>query len=151
MQMRITEEKTVKRTSGKRWISLVLALCLLLTLAGCGGKKPLLEQPIQSLTCVQPVSFPTMISRGGGQALIGWTDYEENVTHLSVIDIAKDRETASRQLEGCWDLQAETFTDGTAALFNWEDSTWQFIGSDLSPTTAAPTISCRTACCAAPT
>ena len=103
---------------------LVLALCLLLTLAGCGGKKPLLEQPIQSLTCVQPVSFPTMISRGGGQALIGWTDYEENVTHLSVIDIAKDRETASRQLEGCWDLQAETFTDGTAALFNWEDSTW---------------------------
>ena len=113
---------------------LVLALCLLLTLAGCGGKKPLLEQPIQSLTCVQPVSFPTMISRGGGQALIGWTDYEENVTHLSVIDIAKDRETASRQLEGCWDLQAETFTDGTAALFNWEDSTWQFIGSDLSTT-----------------
>ena len=38
MQMRITEEKTVKRTSGKRWISLVLALCLCL-LVGCGGKQ----------------------------------------------------------------------------------------------------------------
>ena len=38
MQTRITEEKTVKRTSGKRWISLVLALCLCL-LVGCGGKQ----------------------------------------------------------------------------------------------------------------
>lgn len=38
MQMRITEEKTVKRTSGKRWISLILALCLCL-LVGCGGKQ----------------------------------------------------------------------------------------------------------------
>lgn len=28
----------MKRTSGKRWISLVLALCLCL-LVGCGGKQ----------------------------------------------------------------------------------------------------------------
>ena len=116
-----------------RALALLLALSLLLTLAGCGGKL-LLRQPIQSLTCVQPESIPTLISRGGGQVLAGWVDYDDNTTYLSVVDVFKDQVTASRQLEGCWELQAETFADGTAALFNWEDSVWQFIDADLSTT-----------------
>ena len=117
--------------SRKTHTLVLLALCLLLTLAGCGGKT-LLSQPIQPLTCIQPTSIPTLIPRSSGQVLAGWVDYDSNATYLSVVDIAKDQVTASRQLEGCWELQAETFTDGSAALFNWEDGTWQFIDAGLA-------------------
>lgn len=117
--------------SRKTHTLVLLALCLLLTLAGCGSKT-LLSQPIQPLTCIQPTSIPTLIPRSSGQVLAGWVDYDSNATYLSVVDIAKDQVTASRQLEGCWELQAETFTDGSAALFNWEDGTWQFIDAGLA-------------------
>ena len=44
----------MKRTSGKRWISLVLALCLCL-LVGCGGKQtgydPLKGVETRMITC----------------------------------------------------------------------------------------------------
>ena len=39
----------MKRTSGKRWISLVLALCLCL-LVGCGGKQTGYD-PLKGAAC----------------------------------------------------------------------------------------------------
>ena len=96
--------------------ALLAALCLLLALSGCGGEKPLLEQPIKTLTCVEPTALPTLVPLGDGRVLAGWVDYENEMTHLSVVDVAADKELAAQTLEGCWELQTEQFTAGSAVL-----------------------------------
>lgn len=112
--------------------ALLAALCLVLTLAGCGGEKPLLDQPVKTLSCVQSAAMPTLLSLGDGRVLAGWVDYDRAITSLAVVDVATDRTVTSRELEGCWELQEQQFSDGRAVLFNWEASTWQFVGADLT-------------------
>lgn len=112
--------------------ALLAALCLVLTLAGCGGEKPLLDQPVKTLSCVQSAAMPTLLPLGDGRVLAGWVDYDRAITSLAVVDIATDRTVTSRELEGCWELQEQQFSDGRAVLFNWEASTWQFVGADLA-------------------
>lgn len=112
--------------------ALLAALCLVLTLAGCGGEKPLLDQPVKTLSCVQSAAMPTLLPLGDGRVLAGWVDYDRAITSLAVVDIATDRTVTSRELEGCWELQEQQFSDGRAVLFNWEASTWQFVGADLT-------------------
>ena len=112
--------------------ALLVALCLVLTLAGCGGEKPLLDQPVKTLSCVQSAAMPTLLPLGDGRVLAGWVDYDRAITSLAVVDIATDRTVTSRELEGCWELQEQQFSDGRAVLFNWEASTWQFVGADLA-------------------
>lgn len=112
--------------------ALLAALCLVLTLAGCGGEKPLLDQPVRTLSCVQSAAMPTLLPLGDGRVLAGWVDYDRAITSLAVVDVATDRTVTSRELEGCWELQEQQFSDGRAVLFNWEASTWQFVGADLA-------------------
>lgn len=112
--------------------ALLAALCLVLTLAGCGGEKPLLDQPVKTLSCVQSAAMPTLLPLGDGRVLAGWVDYDRAITSLAVVDVAADRTVTSRELEGCWELQEQQFSDGRAVLFNWEASTWQFVGADLA-------------------
>lgn len=112
--------------------ALLAALCLVLTLAGCGGEKPLLDQPVKTLSCVQSAAMPTLLPLGDGRVMAGWVDYDRQLTSLAVVDIATDRTVTSRELEGCWELQEQQFSDGRAVLFNWEASTWQFVGADLA-------------------
>lgn len=112
--------------------ALLAALCLVLTLAGCGGEKPLLDQPVKTLSCVQSAAVPTLLPLGDGRVLAGWVDYDRAITSLAVVDVATDRTVTSRELEGCWELQEQQFSDGRAVLFNWEASTWQFVGADLA-------------------
>ena len=112
--------------------ALLAALCLVLTLAGCGGEKPLLDQPVKTLSCVQSAAMPTLLPLGDGRVLAGWVDYDRAITSLAVVDIATDRTVTSRELEGCWELQEQQFSDGRAVLVNWEASTWQFVGADLA-------------------
>ena len=112
--------------------ALLAALCLVLTLAGCGGEKPLLAQPVKTLSCVQSAAMPTLLPLGDGRVLAGWVDYDRAITSLAVVDVATDRTVTSRELEGCWELQEQQFSDGRAVLFNWEASTWQFVGADLA-------------------
>ena len=112
--------------------ALLAALCLVLTLAGCGGEKSLLDQPVKTLSCVQSAAMPTLLPLGDGRVLAGWVDYDRAITSLAVVDVATDRTVTSRELEGCWELQEQQFSDGRAVLFNWEASTWQFVGADLA-------------------
>lgn len=112
--------------------ALLAALCLVLTLASCGGEKPLLDQPVKTLSCVQSAAMPTLLPLGDGRVLAGWVDYDRAITSLVVVDVATDRTVTSRELEGCWELQEQQFSDGRAVLFNWEASTWQFVGADLT-------------------
>ena len=112
--------------------ALLAALCLVLTLAGCGGEKPLLDQPVKTLSCVQSAAMPTLLPLGDGRVLAGWVDYDRAITSLAVVDVATDRTVTSRELEGCWELQEQQFSDGRAVLFNREASTWQFVGADLA-------------------
>ena len=112
--------------------ALLAALCLVLTLAGCGGEKSLLDQPVKTLSCVQSAAMPTLLPLGDGRVLAGWVDYDRAITSLAVVDVAADRTVTSRELEGCWELQEQQFSDGRAVLFNWEASTWQFVGADLA-------------------
>lgn len=112
--------------------ALLAALCLVLTLAGCGGEKPLLDQPVKTLSCVQSAAMPTLLPLGDGRVMAGWVDYDRQLTSLAVVDVATDRTVTSRELEGCWELQEQQFSDGRAVLFNWEASTWQFVGADLT-------------------
>lgn len=112
--------------------ALLAALCLVLTLAGCGGEKPLLDQPVKTLSCVQSAAMPMLLPLGDGRVLAGWVDYDRAITSLAVVDVATDRTVTSRELEGCWELQEQQFSDGRAVLFNWEASTWQFVGADLA-------------------
>lgn len=112
--------------------ALLAALCLLLTLAGCGGERPLLDQPIKTLNCVEPGALATIVPMDGGRVLAGWADYDKQTTTLTIVDVAQDQVTASRELEGCWELQTQRFTDGGFVLFNWDGGQWQFLGSDLS-------------------
>ena len=112
--------------------ALLAALCLVLTLAGCGGEKPLLDQPVKTLSCVQSAAMPTLLPLGDGRVMAGWVDYDLQLTSLAVVDVATDRTVTSRELEGCWELQEQQFSDGRAVLFNWEASTWQFVGADLA-------------------
>ena len=107
--------------------ALLAALCLVLTLAGCGGEKPLLDQPVKTLSCVQSAAMPTLLPLGDGRVMAGWVDYDRAIT-----SVATDRTVTSRELEGCWELQEQQFSDGRAVLFNWEASTWQFVGADLT-------------------
>ena len=76
--------------------------------------------------------MPTLLPLGDGRVLAGWVDYDRAITSLAVVDIATDRTVTSRELEGCWELQEQQFSDGRAVLFNWEASTWQFVGADLA-------------------
>lgn len=112
--------------------ALLAALCLVLTLAGCGGEKPLLDQPVKTLFCVQSAAMPTLLPLGDGRVMAGWVDYDRAITSLAMVDVATDRTVTSRELEGCWELQEQQFSDGRAVLFNWEASTWQFVGADLT-------------------
>lgn len=112
--------------------ALLAALCLVLTLASCGGEKPLLDQPVKTLSCVQSAAMPTLLPLGDGRVLAGWVDYDRAITSLAVVDVATDRTVSYRELEGCWELQERQFSDGRAVLFNWEASTWQFVGADLA-------------------
>lgn len=112
--------------------ALLAALCLVLTLASCGGEKSLLDQPVKTLSCVQSAAMPTLLPLGDGRVLAGWVDYDRAITSLAVVDVATDRTVTSRELEGCWELQEQQFSDGRAVLFNWEASTWQFVGADLT-------------------
>ena len=112
--------------------ALLAALCLVLTLAGCGGEKSLLDQPVKTLSCVQSAAMPTLLPLGDGRVLAGWVDYDRAITSLAVVDIATDRTVTYRELEGCWELQEQQFSDDRAVLFNWEASTWQFVGADLT-------------------
>lgn len=114
--------------------SLLAALCLVLSLSGCGGEKTLLDQPIKTLSCVEPGALATIVPLGDGQVLTGWADYDKEITTLNIVDIARDQVTASRELEGCWELQETRFTNGGFVLFRWEGGAWQILGSDLSTT-----------------
>ena len=76
--------------------------------------------------------MPTLLPLGDGRVLAGWVDYDRAITSLAVVDVATDRTVTSRELEGCWELQEQQFSDGRAVLFNWEASTWQFVGADLA-------------------
>lgn len=112
--------------------SLFILLLFLLVISGCGSKRPLLSQPVQTLSCVETTSAPTILPHESGKFLICWTDYEKDATCLRVIDIAADKITASYDLPGYWEIQGGPFADGSYALFNWNDYTWKFIGADLS-------------------
>ena len=46
--------------------ALVVGLSML-ALSGCGGEKPLLDQPIKTLTCVEPTALPTLVPLGDGR------------------------------------------------------------------------------------
>ena len=76
--------------------------------------------------------MPTLLPLGDGRVMAGWVDYDRAITSLAVVDVATDRTVTSRELEGCWELQEQQFSDGRAVLFNWEASTWQFVGADLA-------------------
>ena len=111
---------------------LCVALLFLLFIPGCAIKKPLLSRPIQPLDCIEAAYAPIILPHEDGKMLACWTDYEENKTYLRVIDIGADKVIAFRDLPGSWSVQGGPFTDGSYALFNWNDHTWKFIDSALS-------------------
>ena len=92
---------------------LFILLLFLLVIPGCGSKRPLLSQPVQTLSCVETTSAPTILPHESGKFLICWTDYEKDATCLRVIDIAADKITASYDLPGYWEIQGGPFADGS--------------------------------------
>lgn len=112
-----------------RGTALLLALCLLL--AGCGTVSPDRE-PVQALQCTQPAALPGILPAGGTQAVVCWSDYEQDRTTVQIVDMAADAVDSERILDGAWELADQIFSDGRLALYSRETNTWRFLSASLA-------------------
>lgn len=109
--------------------ALLLALWLML-LPGCGTVKTDGE-PVRALQCTQPAALPGICPAGGTQAVVCWSDYEQERTTVQLIDTAADAVRSERTLDGVWELREQRFSDGRLALCSRETSTWRFLSAAL--------------------
>lgn len=125
---------------------LLLALCLLFAVSGCGRETPeAAETPetteiretaekreaVESLQCVRPTALNSLCPLSGAQVAVSWTDYENDRTTVLLADVNKDTVCHEITLDGIWDLKDQSFSDGRFALCSRETNTWKFLSAAL--------------------
>ena len=126
--------------------ALLLAMCLLLPLSGCGAKtteatqttqstEPTaatqMREPVALLECVQPSALNSICPASGAQVAVSWADYENERTTVLLADVNRDAVSQEVTLDGVWDLKEQSFSDGRFALCQRETNTWKFLSASL--------------------
>ena len=118
-------------TRSVRTAALLMLLCFLLLLTGCGAGAAKNKSPVQALQCAHPVSLSGICPVGNTRAAVCGADYENSTTTLQIIDVSADTVCEEVTLDGTWELRPQTFSGGSLALCDRETSTWKFLDASL--------------------
>ena len=125
---------------------LILTLCLLLGISGCGtetaesteiSKATEATEAVQKregvelLQCIQPTALSSLCPASGTQVAVSWEDYENERTTVLLVDVNKDAVCHEVTLDGVWNLKEQSFFDGRFALCQRETNTWRFLSASL--------------------
>ena len=91
-------------------------------------------EAVQAVDCVRPAYLSGICPLGGTLAAVCGTDYDTWVTTVRVVDLAADAVKSELQLDGMWEPNAQTLSDGRLALRNRDQNTWKFFDASLRET-----------------
>ena len=125
---------------------LLLALCLLLAISGCGAQTPVTteatetietteaagkREPVVALQCIQTDALNSLYAVSGAQVAVSWEDYEKERTTILLVDVNQDTVCHEITLDGVWNLKEQPLSDGRFALCQRETNTWKFLSASL--------------------
>ena len=119
--------------------TIILLLCLVLTLCGCAAGETSRREPVQELTCTQPDALSGIYPAGGSKLYICSSDYEAERTTVQLVDAGSDAVCGEVTLDGVWSIKSQSFSDGRLALYSRDDNTWRFLSSSLADIGGAAT------------
>ena len=135
-----------------KFFSVLLVLCLLLTISGCKTETTKTteatkatdstqatntteatqaREPVTSLQCVRPTALNSLYPASGDRVVVSWADYDQECTTVLLVDVNRDVVCQEITLDGVWDLREQSFSDGRLALCQRETNTWKFLSASL--------------------
>lgn len=112
--------------------TIILLLCVALTLCGCAAGETSRREPVRELTCTQPAALSGIYPAGGSKLYICSSDYEAERTTVQLVDAGSDAVCGEVTLDGVWSIKSQSFSDGRLALYSRDDNTWRFLSSSLA-------------------
>lgn len=119
--------------------TIILLLCVALTLCGCAAGETSRREPVRELTCTQPAALSGIYPAGGSKLYICSSDYEAERTTVQLVDAGSDAVCGEVTLDGVWSIKSQSFSDGRLALYSRDDNTWRFLSSLLADIGGAAT------------
>lgn len=119
--------------------TIILLLCVALTLCGCAAGETSRREPVRELTCTQPAALSGIYPAGGSKLYICSSDYEAERTTVQLVDAGSDAVCGEVTLDGVWSIKSQSFSDGRLALYSRDDNTWRFLSSSLADIGGAAT------------
>lgn len=119
--------------------TIILLLCVALTLCGCVAGETSRREPVRELTCTQPAALSGIYPAGGSKLYICSSDYEAERTTVQLVDAGSDAVCGEVTLDGVWSIKSQSFSDGRLALYSRDDNTWRFLSSSLADIGGAAT------------
>jgi len=92
--------------------TIILLLCVALTLCGCAAGETSRREPVRELTCTQPAALSGIYPAGGSKLYICSSDYEAERTTVQLVDIDSDAVCGEVALDGVWSIKSQSFSDG---------------------------------------
>ena len=96
--------------------TIILLLCVALTLCGCAAGETSRREPVRELTCTQPAALSGIYPAGGSKLYICSSDYEAERTTVQLVDAGSDAVCGEVTLDGVWSIKSQSFSDGRLAL-----------------------------------
>ena len=119
--------------------TIILLLCVALTLCGCAAGETSRREPVRELTCTQPAALSGIYPAGGSKLYICSSDYEAERTTVQLVDAGSDAVCGEVTLDGVWSIKSQSFSDGRLTLYSRDDNTWRFLSSSLADIGGAAT------------
>ena len=119
--------------------TIILLLCVALTLCGCAAGETSRREPVRELTCTHPAALSGIYPAGGSKLYICSSDYEAERTTVQLVDAGSDAVCGEVTLDGVWSIKSQSFSDGRLALYSRDDNTWRFLSSSLADIGGAAT------------
>lgn len=119
--------------------TIILLLCVALTLCGCAAGETSRREPVRELACMQPAALSGIYPAGGSKLYICSSDYEAERTTVQLVDAGSDAVCGEVTLDGVWSIKSQSFSDGRLALYSRDDNTWRFLSSSLADIGGAAT------------
>lgn len=92
--------------------TIILLLCVALTLCGCAAGETSRREPVRELTCTQPAALSGIYPAGGSKLYICSSDYEAERTTVQLVDAGSDAVCGEVMLDGVWSIKSQSFSDG---------------------------------------
>lgn len=118
-------------------IAILLALIVLIPAAACKDKtgaesRPKMSAPVTELKCTAPASLSAIYPTVNNNVIVCWTDYDANITTISIVDIYNDTVTKEIVIDGAWVFKDQSFADNRMAFYNFDLLEWKFYDTKLS-------------------